>query len=85
MTGAIRGRTLVFIFVVAAMFSLSGCGSWNYLWGRDDRAKATPEILYQSGYEAYQDGYYKKAIEHFQRLRDQQPLKPCPSCRNGYC
>ena len=44
------------------------------MWESAERAKNTPEILYQKGYEAYQDGWYKKAIEYFQRVRDEFPL-----------
>jgi len=74
MAKGMRGRKSGFIFVVFAIFSLSGCGWWQHLWERTDKAKRTPEIIYQQGYEAYQDGWYKKAIEHFQRLRDEFPL-----------
>ena len=74
MIEAIRGKKTILIFVFIAIFSLSGCGWWKDLWGRGDRTKITPEGLYQIGYEAYQDGRYKKAIENFQRLRDEHPL-----------
>jgi outer membrane protein assembly factor BamD len=74
MIEAIRGKKTVLIFVFIAIFSLSGCGGWKDLWGRGDRTKITPEALYQRGFEAYQDGRYKKAIENFQRLRDEHPL-----------
>lgn len=74
MTKAIYRRISVLIFLVFVIFSLSGCGWWQHIWERADKAKRTPEILYQRGYEAYQDGWYKKAIEYFQRLRDEFPL-----------
>lgn len=74
MARGVRGRTSVSIVVVFAIFLLSGCGWWQHLWGRADKAKGTPEILYQRGYEAYQDGWYLKAIEYFQRLKDEFPL-----------
>jgi outer membrane protein assembly factor BamD len=67
-------RKSVVIFIVIAVFFLSGCSWWKHIWERTDRAKNTPEILYQRGYEAYQDGWYKKAIEYFQRVRDEFPL-----------
>lgn len=38
--------------------------------------RATPEALYQRGYEDYQKGYYKRAIQSFQRLREEHPLSP---------
>ncbi len=69
-----RWRNTIVILVVSAVFSLSGCGLWKDLWERGERAKPTPEGLYQRGYEAYQDGRYKKAIESFQRVRDEYPL-----------
>jgi outer membrane protein assembly factor BamD len=74
MSKEMRGKKTVLIFVVLAIVSLSGCGWWKHMWERTDRAKNTPEVLYQRGYEAYQDGWYKKAIEYFQRLRDEFPL-----------
>jgi outer membrane protein assembly factor BamD len=67
MTGENHYKKTVFIFVVVAMFTLSGCGWWNSTRERDDRAKATPESLYQSEYDADQDSYYKKAIGGIQR------------------
>ena len=35
--------------------------------GEADMVKGTPEHLYQKGYEAYQNGWYKRAVEYFQR------------------
>ncbi len=74
MTNRMRERKSVVIFIVISLFFLSGCSWWKHIWERTDRAKNTPEILYQRGYEAYQDGWYKKAIEYFQRVRDEFPL-----------
>jgi len=74
MSKGMRGKKTVLVFVVLAIVALSGCGWWKHMWERTDKAKSTPEILYQRGYEAYQDGWYKKAIEYFQRLRDEFPL-----------
>jgi outer membrane protein assembly factor BamD len=37
-------------------------------------ARATPDGLYQQGVELYQDGSYKRAVEIFQRVRDEYPL-----------
>jgi outer membrane protein assembly factor BamD len=74
MTDGMRGKRRLLIFILIAIFSLSGCGWWKYMWERSDRVKGTPEVLYQKGYEAYQASWYKKAIEHFQRLRDEYPL-----------
>jgi outer membrane protein assembly factor BamD len=55
---------------------LSGCGGWTDFWKKKDLAKATPEALYQTGYQDYQEGNYKKAIESFQRLKEVYPLSP---------
>ncbi len=77
MSETIKRKTRVLILVIAASFLLSGCGLWTHIahmWEKPDRAKGTPEQLYQKGYEAYQDGWYKKAVEYFQKVRDQYPL-----------
>ena len=36
--------------------------------------RATPDGLYQQGVEYYQDGSYKKAVDLFQRLKEEYPL-----------
>jgi outer membrane protein assembly factor BamD len=54
--------------------SITGCAWWNKLWGKEEQTKETPEILYQKGNEAYQKGKYDKAIEAFQRVKEQYPL-----------
>ena len=74
MTEGICAKKTIFLFLAVAIVTLSGCGLWKHMWERSDRAKSAPEGLYQSGYDAYQDGSYKKAIEYFQRLRDEHPL-----------
>jgi outer membrane protein assembly factor BamD len=74
MTGGNHRRKALFLLVAAAVFTISGCAWFKHMWDRYEREKNTPESMYQRGYEAYQDGYYKKAIEHFQRLRDEYPL-----------
>ncbi len=43
-------------------------------WRPADMARATPEALYKRGAELYQEGRYKKAIESFQRVKEQYPL-----------
>jgi outer membrane protein assembly factor BamD len=52
------------------VFFLTGCG----LWGGDSIHRATPNGLFQKGYEDYQNGKYKRAIESFQRLKEEYPL-----------
>jgi outer membrane protein assembly factor BamD len=56
------------------IFFLSGCGWWKDFWKRPERTRATPEGLYSRGVEAYKDGRYKRAIESFQRLKEEYPL-----------
>jgi outer membrane protein assembly factor BamD len=67
--------TLIFLLVLG----VSGCGWWKDVrewWRPADMARATPEGLYKRGAEQYQEGRYKKAIESFQRLKEQFPLHP---------
>jgi outer membrane protein assembly factor BamD len=66
-------KRVIALFIVVVL-GLSGCGWWRDLWERADRAKGTPGGLYQRGSDAYNDGRYKKAIEIFQRLKDEYPL-----------
>jgi len=60
--------------ILVVIFFLTGCGWWKDFWKRSDRTKATPEGLYTRGVEAYQDGRYRRAIESFQRLKEEYPL-----------
>src|SRR3972149_1821040 len=39
-----------------------------------DILRQSPEARYQRGYEDYQRGRYEKAIESFQRLKEEYPL-----------
>jgi outer membrane protein assembly factor BamD len=74
MTGKL---SLTIIFVL--MLGVSGCGWWRDMgeWLRPpDMAKATPEGLYKRGAEQYQAGSYRKAIDSFQRMKEQFPLHP---------
>ncbi|MBN2568285.1 MAG: outer membrane protein assembly factor BamD [Deltaproteobacteria bacterium] len=62
--------TRIFISIILVL-TVTGCG----LFGRDgSMQRATPGGLFQQGYEDYQDGKYKKAIESFQRLKEEYPL-----------
>jgi len=63
-------RKKVFLFILALLLSLSGC-AW---WKRADMTKATPEALYQQGYNHYGKGRYDKAIKLFQRVKEEYPL-----------
>lgn len=44
------------------------------MWETRAIPKNNPGALYQQGYEDYQKGRYKKAIESFQRLKEEYPL-----------
>lgn len=64
-------------FVVLLVLGTSGCALWKDVkewWRPSDMARATPEGLYNRGVEQYQDGRYRKAVQSFQRLREQFPL-----------
>jgi outer membrane protein assembly factor BamD len=62
------------LLLIVVIVSVSGCGWWKDLWRKSERTRSTPEGLYTRGVEAYQDGRYKRAIESFQRLREEYPL-----------
>jgi outer membrane protein assembly factor BamD len=58
-------------------FGVSGCGWWKDMsewWQPPSMTRATPEAIYKRGAELYQEGRYKKAIESFQRVKEQYPL-----------
>ncbi len=64
--------------ILSALFVLvllcSGC---TFTWPWTKKAAMTrsiPEGLYQQGVEYYKDGNYKKAVEVFQRLKEENPL-----------
>jgi len=64
-------RSARIILCIIFCVTVTGCG----LFGRGDSLqRATPGGLFQQGYEDYQDGKYKKAIESFQRLKEEYPL-----------
>ena len=62
------------LFVLVLVLMLSGC-TFSWPWTKKiDLTRATPDGLYQQGVEYYQDGSYKKALEVFQRLKEEYPL-----------
>jgi len=69
-------KTAVVLFIIIMTTSVTGCAWWKDLWSRKQMAKGTPEALYQAGVEAYQDGRYKRAVEYFTRLKEENPLHP---------
>src|SRR5574340_1115641 len=52
------------------MLIFSGCAFWK----SNELPKNNPEALYQRGHEDYLKGRYAKAIESFQRLKEEYPL-----------
>ena len=53
---------------------LAGC-QFSWPWAKKiDLTRATPDGLYQQGVAYYQDGSYKKAVQVFQRLKEEYPL-----------
>jgi outer membrane protein assembly factor BamD len=66
----------VFPVLLAVLFLLSGCKMW-LPWARNvEMAYGTPEAIYQRGLEQYTDGEYKRAVELFQRVKEEYPLNP---------
>ncbi len=64
-------RCLIALLSWTLILSLSaGC----QLFRKSDMTRGTPEGLYKKGYSDYQNGRYKKAIQSFERLRDEHPL-----------
>lgn len=59
----------ILVFLIAT-FLLSGC-AW---WKKQELPKNNPEALYQKGHEDFQKGHYEKAIQSFQRLKEEYPL-----------
>lgn len=65
-------RILLALFVLVMLYS--GC---TLTWPWEKKViltRATPEGLYQLGVEHYQNGSYKKSVEVFQRLKEENPL-----------
>jgi outer membrane protein assembly factor BamD len=61
--------------VVSLIFWLvAGC-TFTWPWTKKyDMTRATPDGLYQQGVEAYREKNYKRAVDLFQRLKDEYPL-----------
>lgn len=66
----------VFLALLVVIFLISGCKIW-LPWGKKtDMPRSTPEGLYQQALLDYQSGDYKRAIELFQRVKEEYPLSP---------
>lgn len=68
-------KLLIFILLTCLAASLTGCAWWKDLWDKK-RVGGTAEAIYRAGVEAYQEGRYKRAVEHFSRVKEQYPLHP---------
>jgi len=64
------------LIMLVLVLSLSGCGWWKDYTTRNKRIGNSPETIYPVGIAAYQEGRYKRAIEHFTRVKEQFPLHP---------
>lgn len=65
-------RILLALFVLVMLYS--GC-TFTWPWTKKaTMARSTPDGLYQQGVEYYQNGNYKKSVEVFQRLKEENPL-----------
>jgi outer membrane protein assembly factor BamD len=63
-------KTLLLGVLFIITVSFSGCGWWK----SSTPTRNTADGLYQKGFEEYQRGKYKKAVESFQRLKEEYPL-----------
>ena len=69
----VRNKRILLILLTAVLM-FSGCKISLPWTKRVDMTRATPDGLYQQGVEYYQDGSYKKAVDLFQRLKEEYPL-----------
>lgn len=60
--------------LIILVISICGCGWWKSLWIGPEPSNPTAENLYQRGHTFYQYGRYDKALEVFQRVKDEFPL-----------
>jgi outer membrane protein assembly factor BamD len=65
-----KSRIFVLSAILLALLFLSGCG----LFSRSEMPLNSPEALYERGVDFYQREKYRKAIEVFQRLKEEYPL-----------
>ena len=66
----LTGKILILLLLLSL---LSGC-SWLGFEKKKQMGRATPEGLYQNGVQYYQEGKYDRAVESFQRLKEEYPL-----------
>lgn len=64
-------RIVLLALLLPLMFS--GCSYFN-IFGKSEKPKASPEVLYSQASAEYKDGHYKKAQESFLKLKEEYPL-----------
>jgi len=62
-------RQMLVAALTAASLLLSGCS-----WFKSDEAPEPVEILVEKGSTAFNDGEYREALQHFEKLRDWYPF-----------
>jgi outer membrane protein assembly factor BamD len=67
-------RCFAICFSICLIVALSGCSWFNWMQDKSV-ARGTPQALYQQGSELYQKKKYEKAINIFQRIKDEYPLE----------
>jgi len=70
-----RNKKILTVFLTMILL-LSGCKMWLPWSKNTEMASGTPEGLYQQGIGEYKDGEYKRAVELFQRVKEEYPLSP---------
>jgi outer membrane protein assembly factor BamD len=69
----VRNKRILFALFALVMLC-SGC-TFTWPWSKKAAmTRSTPEGLHQQGAAYYQDGDYKKSVEVFQRLKEENPL-----------
>lgn len=64
-------KIVLLALLLPLMFS--GCSYFN-IFGKSEKPKASPEVLYSQASTEYKDGHYKKAQESFLKLKEEYPL-----------
>lgn len=64
-------KIVLLALLLPLMFS--GCSYFN-IFGKSEKPKASPEVLYSQASAEYKDGHYKKAQESFLKLKEEYPL-----------
>jgi outer membrane protein assembly factor BamD len=67
-----RTFRLLFIAVALAALGLSGCKSFG--WGKDDKAKGSPESIYGQARKDLRSGNYQGAIQKYENLEARFPF-----------